>query len=75
MRGVTRVALGEIRAFEQVVARHMKDQATAAGYGSPCVSEIELNRVLVREWSNVVKWLNNLDLLRAAGIGAAILHA
>jgi hypothetical protein len=43
--------------------------------GSPCVSEIELNRVLVQEWTNVVKWLNNLDLLRAAGIGAAILRA
>jgi hypothetical protein len=43
--------------------------------GSPCVSEIELNRVLVDEWTNVVKWLNNLDLLRAAGLEAVILHA
>ena len=43
--------------------------------GSPCVSEIELNRVLVDEWTNVVKWLNNLDLLRTAGLEAVILHA
>jgi hypothetical protein len=36
--------------------------------GSPSVSEIELKRVLRREWANVVKWLNNLDLLRAGGL-------
>ena len=38
--------------------------------GSPCVSEIELNRVLMNDWPNVLKWLSNLDLLRVAGIEA-----
>jgi hypothetical protein len=42
--------------------------------GSPCVSEIELNCVLMDEWANVVKWLNNLDLLRAAGLERLMLH-
>jgi hypothetical protein len=43
--------------------------------GSPCVSEIELNRVLMNEWPNVLKWLNNLDLLRVAGLEAVTLRA
>jgi hypothetical protein len=43
-------------------------------FGSPSVSEIELSDILRHEWTNVTKWLNNLDLLRAAGLERLIPH-
>ncbi len=42
--------------------------------GSPNVCEIELNRVLIDEWPNVVKWLKNFDLLRSSGLERLILR-
>jgi hypothetical protein len=43
-------------------------------FGSPCVSEIELTHVLTKDWANVVKWLNKLDLLRATGLEGLMLQ-
>lgn len=37
--------------------------------GSPNVSEIELTQLLVDDWTNVLIWLRNLDLLRSSGLG------
>lgn len=37
-------------------------------FGSPFACEIELRHRLSSEWTLVVKWLGNLDLLRLAGI-------
>lgn len=42
--------------------------------GSPSVSEIELNRALRNEWTSVLKWLKNFDLLRSAGLEKLTLH-
>jgi hypothetical protein len=42
--------------------------------GSPNVTEIELNHVLINEWPNVMKWLKNFDLLRSAGMERLILR-
>jgi len=36
--------------------------------GSPIVSEIELNRLMICDWTNMLKWLKNLDLLRSARV-------
>lgn len=36
--------------------------------GSPCVSEIELKREVRAKWPNIMKWLNNLDLLKVVGL-------
>ena len=43
--------------------------------GSPCVSEIELNRALRSEWTSVLKWLKNFDLLRCSGLEKLTLHS
>jgi hypothetical protein len=43
-------------------------------YGSPNVSEIELNHVLINDWPNVVIWLKNFDLLRSVGLERLILR-
>jgi len=37
-------------------------------FGSPNVSEIELQRTLCDQWPSVLKWLHGLDLLRSANI-------
>ena len=68
----------ELESYVQRKTCVSKARATAEErherYGSPCVIEIELHRVLRDEWTNVMKWLNNLDLLRAAGLERLILH-
>lgn len=43
-------------------------------FGSPSLSEIELGGTLANEWNDVVKWLCNLDLLRAAGLEQVMLR-
>jgi len=37
--------------------------------GSPTASEIELARLLLDDWTNVLIWLKNLDFLRSSGLG------
>jgi len=37
--------------------------------GSPNVDEIELNGLVVQNWSNIMKWLKKLNLLPSDGIG------
>jgi hypothetical protein len=44
------------------------ESASNGWYGSPSVTEIELNRLLIGEWPTVLKWLKSLDLLRSAGL-------
>jgi hypothetical protein len=41
----------------------------AGTLGSATVSEIELARLLLDDWTNVLIWLRNLDLLRSSGLG------
>jgi hypothetical protein len=39
--------------------KYNKEHRIATGNLIACISEVELKRVLVDDWSSIVKWLNS----------------